>query len=72
MVYLQVRKNTQATVLYMVILIVYTLAWPVMQEEVSLGRAEWGKDIATRLYDNIADKVNEEFRKFMERAFLAP
>ena len=35
-------------------------------------RAEWGKDIATRLYDNIADKVNEEFPKFMERAFHAP
>ena len=51
---------------------VYFSAWPVMQEEVSSGRAEWGKDIATRLYDNIADKVNEEFPVFMERAFHAP
>jgi DNA polymerase elongation subunit (family B) len=51
---------------------VYFSAWPVMQEEVEGGRAEWGKDICTRLYDSIADKVNDEFPVFMERAFHAP
>ena len=69
MVYLQVRKNTQAIVLYMAILIVYTLCMARYARRSESRRAEWGKDIATRLYDNIADKVNEEFPVFMERAF---
>ena len=51
---------------------VYFSAWPMMREEVESGRAEWGKEICTQLYDNIADKVNDEFPVFMERAFHCP
>jgi DNA polymerase elongation subunit (family B) len=51
---------------------VYFSAWPVMQEEVDTGRASWGKDLCTQLYDSIADKVNDEFPVFMERAFHCP
>jgi DNA polymerase elongation subunit (family B) len=51
---------------------VYFSAWPVMQEEVESGRASWGKDLCTQLYDSIADKVNDEFPVFMERAFHCP
>jgi len=51
---------------------VYFSAWPMMREEVESGRAEWGKEICTQLYDNIADRVNDEFPVFMERAFHCP
>ena len=51
---------------------VYFSAWPVMQTEVEDNRAKWGKEVCTQLYDNIADKVNDEFPVFMERAFHCP
>ena len=51
---------------------VYFSAWPMMKEEVEGGRAEWGKEIVTQLYDSIADQVNVEFPVFMERAFHTP
>ena len=48
---------------------VYFSAWPVIQEDVELGRMEWNKDICVRLYDSIADQVNLSFPKFMKSAF---
>jgi DNA polymerase elongation subunit (family B) len=48
---------------------VYFSAWPVIQEDVELGRMEWNKDICVKLYDSIADQVNASFPKFMKSAF---
>ena len=51
---------------------VYFSAWPMMKEEVESGRAEWGKEICTKLYDSIAEEVNTEFPAYMEKGFHCP
>ena len=51
---------------------VYFSAWPVVKDDVALGRMEWNSDICINLYDQIADQVNLSFPGFMERAFHVP
>jgi DNA polymerase elongation subunit (family B) len=49
----------------------YFSAWPVMEEAVKNG-AEWDKDIATALYEDIADRLNLSFPLYMESAHNVP
>lgn len=49
----------------------YFSAWPVMEKAVADG-AEWNKEIATALYEEIADKLNVSFPLYMERAHNVP
>ena len=51
---------------------VYFSAWPVLKKEVEQGTMEWNKEICVKLYDSIADQVNQSFPGFMERAFHCP
>ena len=51
---------------------VYFSAWPVLKKEVAEGRMEWNKEICVKLYDTIADQVNDSFPGFMEQAFHCP
>ena len=51
---------------------VYFSVWPMMKDEVESGRTEWSKEICVGLYDSVADRVNDEFPVFMERAFHCP
>jgi DNA polymerase elongation subunit (family B) len=49
----------------------YFSAWPVMEEAVANG-AKWDKDIATALYEKIADKLNISFPLYMKEAHNVP
>jgi DNA polymerase elongation subunit (family B) len=49
----------------------YFSAWPVMEEAVKNG-AEWNKDIATALYENIAEQINNSFPTYMETSHNVP
>jgi DNA polymerase elongation subunit (family B) len=49
----------------------YFSAWPVMEEAVQQG-ADWDKDIATALYEGIADDVNVSFPPYMKRSHNVP
>jgi len=49
----------------------YFSAWPVMEKAVNDG-AEWNKDIATGLYEGIADQINISFPPYMETAHNVP
>ena len=49
----------------------YFSAWPVMEESVNNG-AEWNKDIATALYEEIADQINASFPPYMQRGHNCP
>lgn len=49
----------------------YFTAWPVMKEAVENG-ADWNKDIATALYEEIANRINESFPAYMETAHNTP
>ena len=51
---------------------VYFSAWPVLKKEVEQGNMEWSKEICVKLYDSIADQVNQSFPGFMEQAFHCP
>ena len=51
---------------------VYFSAWPILKEEVEAGRMEWNKENCIKLYDTIAESVNDGFPAFMERAFHCP
>jgi DNA polymerase elongation subunit (family B) len=50
----------------------YFSAWPVLRTEVEAGRMDWSKETCIALYDSIAEKVNQSFPGFMERAFHVP
>jgi hypothetical protein len=50
----------------------YFSAWPVLKEAVEAGEQEWNKDLAIKLYDQIADEVNISFPKYMATAHHAP
>jgi len=50
----------------------YFSAWPVVKEQVEKGELNWDKDFAIKLYDSIAEKVNESFPDFMKDAFNCP
>ena len=47
----------------------YFSAWPIVSKD---QNAKWDKEIAIRVYDSIADQVNESFPSFMEQAFHCP
>ena len=49
----------------------YFSAWPVMEKAVEEG-AEWDKEIATALYEEIADRLNVSFPLYMERGHNVP
>jgi DNA polymerase elongation subunit (family B) len=49
----------------------YFSAWPVMEKAVEEG-AEWDKEIATALYETIADKLNISFPLYMKSAHNVP
>ena len=51
---------------------VYFTAWPTLKKEVEAGTLEWNKDVCLSVYDSIAEKVNESFPGFMERACHCP
>ena len=50
----------------------YFTAWPAIKDDVESGKMEWNKDIATQVYDNISDQLNESFPLFMEKACHCP
>ena len=50
----------------------YFSAWPAIKDDVEAGRMEWNKDIATQVYDNISDQLNDSFPLFMEKACHVP
>jgi len=50
----------------------YFSAWPAIKDDVESGAMEWNKDIATQVYDNISDQLNESFPLFMEKACHVP
>ncbi len=50
----------------------YFTAWPAIKDDVEAGKMEWNKDIATQVYDNISDQLNESFPLFMEKACHCP
>jgi DNA polymerase elongation subunit (family B) len=50
----------------------YFTAWPAVKDEFVNGTMEWNKEICIKLYDSIADQVNESFPAFMEQAFHCP
>jgi DNA polymerase elongation subunit (family B) len=50
----------------------YFSAWPVLKDKVEKGELEWNKDVAIKLYDQIADQVNVSFPEFMKKAFNCP
>ena len=51
---------------------VYFTAWPAVKKEVSTGHIEWSKETCVKLYDGIAEQVNQSFPAFMEQAFHCP
>ena len=50
----------------------YFSAYTVLKDNIVSGQLEWDKETVIRLYDSIADEVNNSFPAFMERAFHAP
>jgi len=50
----------------------YFSAWPVLKDKVEKGELEWNKDVAIKLYEQIADQVNVSFPEFMKKAFNCP
>jgi len=50
----------------------YFTAWPAIKDDVESGKMAWNKDIATQVYDNISDQLNESFPLFMEKACHCP
>ena len=50
----------------------YFSAWSVLKDEVEAGRMEWSKETCIKLYNSIADQVNDSFPAFMETAFHVP
>ena len=50
----------------------YFSAWPIIKDSVEQGEMEWNRDLAISLYDSIADKVNDSFALFAEKAFHCP
>ena len=50
----------------------YFSAWPVLKDSIASGDQEWNKDLATQLYEELANKVNISFPQYMERAHHTP
>jgi len=50
----------------------YFTIYPMIKEQVEKGEINWSKEACIKLYDNIADEVNDSFPAFMERAFHCP
>src|SRR5210317_520958 len=51
---------------------VYFSAYPTLKEGIDKGEIPWSTENAIKLYDTIADQLNESFPGFMERAFHCP
>ena len=47
-------------------------AWPVLRKDVESGDTTWSREICITIYDAIADRVNDSFPGFMERACHVP
>jgi DNA polymerase elongation subunit (family B) len=47
----------------------YFTIWPIIKNKVESGEMEWNADIAIKLYNEIAEKVNNNFPSFMKSAF---
>ena len=50
----------------------YFSAWPVLKDKIEKGELEWNKETCIALYDQVAEKVNESFPRFMKEAFNCP
>jgi DNA polymerase elongation subunit (family B) len=50
----------------------YFSAWPIVKSEVTAGAMEWDRDVCVKLYDTIADQVNDSFPEFCRDAFHTP
>jgi DNA polymerase elongation subunit (family B) len=66
------HDHTGAAVIYGDTDSVYFSAWPLIKDDVAAGRMEWNKDICIKLYDAIADQVNDSFPDFMSKSFHCP
>lgn len=47
-------------------------AWETIKNDVLAGNMEWNRDICIEVYQALADKVNDSWLTFMERAFHCP
>ena len=50
----------------------YFSIWPIIKEDVEKGRMEWNRDTCVKLYDSVADAVNDSFPEFMHKSFHVP
>ena len=65
-------NHTGETIIYGDTDSVYFSAYPIFEKDIKAGKMAWDKDICIKLYDTIADSVNESFPPFMERACHVP
>lgn len=49
----------------------YFTAWPTLSKNQEM-MAQWNKEVAIELYDNLGEQVNNSFPEFMERSFHCP
>jgi len=47
----------------------YFSAYEVLKKEIDEGKIPWTKESVVKLYDQVADEVNNSFKKFMGQAF---
>jgi DNA polymerase elongation subunit (family B) len=47
----------------------YFSAYEVLKKEIDAGQIPWTKESVVKLYDQVADEVNNSFKKFMGQAF---
>lgn len=50
----------------------YFSAWPTIKQDVDNGQLNWDKDVCVKLYDTIADQVNDSFPGMCFEAFHSP
>ncbi len=51
---------------------IYFSMYPVYKDKIDSGEIEWDKEIAIKLYDEIASQVNASFPDFMRNVFNTP
>lgn len=47
----------------------YFSIWPVIKDDVESGKMEWSKELCVKIYDQLAESLNESFPAFMEQSF---
>ena len=47
----------------------YFSAYEILKKEIDAGQIPWTKESVVKLYDQVADEVNNSFKKFMGQAF---